>query len=117
MLRSIPPRTSTGFNPRNRKRVIPKISLNFGSSSFSNIRSHKIRTIESFGTKRKGKVAMHDYQKVGTKMLEKLLAKVYELKEAGAIAVQILPSDENQEKLEKLGLVIDRLKYQIEGRK
>jgi len=60
---------------------------------------------------------MHDYQKMGTETLEKLLAKACELKDEMAIAVQVLPSDENQEKLEKLGLVIDRLKYQIEGRK
>ena len=62
-------------------------------------------------------MAMHDYQKMGTETLEKLLVKAWELKEGMAVVVQDLPSDENQEKMERLGLVIDRLKYQIEGRK
>jgi len=116
MIRCIPPNTSTG-RPRSRKSIITKIPLNLRLSSFGNIRRSETRNSESFGTKRKGKVAMHDYQKMGAKTLEKLLAKASELKDEMAIAIQVLPSDENQDKLEKLGLVIDRLKYQIEGRK
>ena len=60
---------------------------------------------------------MIPYQKQGTEALEKLLAQGYEEKDKLEIIIQAFPSDENQEKLEKLGLIIDRLKYQIEGRK
>ena len=117
MIRCIPLKTSTGSNYRSRKRMIPKISLNFGSSSFGNIRRSGTIKSESFGTKRKGKMAMHDYQKMGAETLEKLLVEAHRHKEELIKVIQVLPSDDNQEKLEKLGLIIERLKYQIEGRK
>ena len=62
-------------------------------------------------------MAMHDYQKMGAETLKKLLVEAYRHKEGLIKVIQVLPSDEKQEKLEKLGLIIDRLKYQIEGRK
>jgi len=117
MITNIPPKTSIGY--RKRKSIISKISSNLGTSSFGTIKSHRTGNPnnKSFGTKRKGRMAMHDYQKMGTKTLEKLLIKACEEKKKMLWAVQVLPSDENQSKLEKLGLIIDRLKYQIEGRR
>jgi len=118
MLRSIPLKTSTG-RPRNRKSTITKIPLNLRLPSFGNMRSPRIGnpSNKSFGIKRRGKMAMHDYQKMGTDTLEKLLVDAYKKKEKMLWAIKVLPSDENQEKLEKLGLIIERLKFQIEGRR
>jgi len=116
MLRSIPPNTSIGGS-RSRRSITTRIPLNFGSSSFGNIKSHGNRSSGSIGAKRKGKVAMHDYQKMGVKTLEKLLVEGSKLKNEMTMAVKVLPSNDNLEKLDKLGLIIEQLKYQIEGKK
>ena len=60
---------------------------------------------------------MIPYQKQSTNALEKILAQGYEERDKLEIIIQAFPSDENQIKFEKLGLIIERLKYQIEGRK
>ena len=113
MLRSIPPKTGI---TESRKRIIPKISFNLGSSSFGNIRRSGNDNSENFSAKKGKKMGMHDYQKMGVKTLEKLLVDGYNWKKEMILAVQKLPSDENQNKLEKLGFIIERLKQQIESR-
>lgn len=118
MLRSIPPKTSTG-RPRNRKSTITKIPLNLRLPSFGNIRRSVTKNSESFGhvVKKGKKMGMIPYQQQSTKALEELLALGNEERDKLEIIIQAFPSDENQIKFEKLGLIIDRLKYQIEGRK
>jgi len=119
MIRSIPPNTSTGCNPGNRKSGIPKISLNLGTANFGSIKSSRTRNPDSksFKIKKGKKMPLHQYQRMGVKTLEELLIRAEKKKEEMTWAVQILSSDENLENLDKLEFMIRRLKHQIESRR
>jgi len=80
MITNIPPKTSIGY--RNRKRIISKISSNLGSSSFGNIKSRRTGnpSNKSLKTKRKGKMGLHQYQRMGIETLENLLTQAEKLK-------------------------------------